>query len=47
MDGEDLGAQDCKGAEGCIRDGEWPDLPHSPVEKCQGKFEKKIYLRNI
>ena len=39
-----MGAQECQGEKdefgaqhGCIRDGGWPDLPHTPISACQGQ----------
>ena len=44
LDGQDIGAQECQGEKddsgaqhGCIRDGGWPDLPHTPISACQGQ----------
>ena len=44
LDGQDIGAQQCQGEKdesgsqhGCIRDGGWPDLPHTPISACQGQ----------
>ena len=49
LDGQDIGTQECQGEtdesgsqHGCMRDGGWPDLPHTPISACQGQCRNGV-----